>query len=637
MRTCLLVSLLAVLSCAKRINPDPGADRTTYSGVWLRFGEAQAVPEETQILWDFGDGTQPGAGPTVTHAFPRAGVYTVVETIRDKDGQSRTARTHVTALKRTVEMAVPGDARAALMIPSPWKRMAVHREVARRLSLDVGLEEMASAVGSGAGFDVLDGTAVNENGFDPDEGLALFTVPQDPEALVFAIGTTADDKALAAARRVLTSSRSVGRYGGGPFELREEKLPDATAVLLGKNAAGDNVGVVQRYGYLYLRLAGPTDPVIALRSVAAVPPDKGLSADPGFLAAARHVGLGDAVFYSRAADRSAAAEGRFAGELGASAFSVYDKPDNREFVQVRMFAQLRNLSGDALVAAFRPLLAPPDLAARLPADAAAYFRISAAPQALWRELTRTGAGDAARLRDRIQETTGLDLEKDLIPSFAGNIGIGVYLDAASLIEAVLGEQVGSFDKSAFVVAAQLANPQTLRAALDRAMRKRPASDRREVNGAAWFRLGDGAQAAIRGDVLFLALGGGPSPAEEPSPRRRGRKAKPPPKPPAGEDLGILGRVLSLQGQSLGQHFKRIGIAGFEVPGQQNAWVDVAGIVRSIERAAGAQGGIAGQGARLFADRAGDLRDALFEARPGKEGIDADLWIRFLPPKKSAGR
>ena len=89
------------------------------------------------------------------------------------------------------------------------------------------------------------------------------------------------------------------------------------------------------------------------------------------------------------------------------------------------------------------------------------------------------------------------------------------------------------------------------------------------------------------------------------------------------------------GQSLGQHLKKIGIAGFDVPGQQDFWVDIAGIVRSIERAAGAQGGIAGQGARLFAERAGDLRDLLFEVRPGKEGVDADLWLRFLPPKKSA--
>ena len=302
-----------------------------------------------------------------------------------------------------------------------------------------------------------------------------------------------------------------------------------------------------------------------------------------------------------------------------------------------MFTQPRNLSGDALVAAFKPLLAPPDLASRLPMDAAAYFRISAAPQALWREMTRTGAADASRLRDRIQETTGLDLEKDLIPSFAGNIGIGVYLDASSLIEALLGEEVGSFDRSAFVVAAQLSSPKTVRAALERAMRTRPASDRAEVNGAAWFRLGDGAQAAIKDDVLFVALGRDASRRARARPAARRGAGEKRPAEEAGDrrSLGILGRVLSGEGASLGQHFKRIGVAGFEVPGQENAWVDIGGIVRSIERAAGAQGGVVGQGARLFAERASDLRDALLEARPGKEGIDADLWIRFLPAKKSA--
>src|SRR5207237_1229222 len=86
--------------------------------------------------------------------------------------------------------------------------------------------------------------------------------------------------------------------------------------------------------------------------------------------------------------------------------STCDKPENRDVLQVRIFAQLRNLSGDQMTAAFKPLLAPPDLASRLPGDAAAYLRISAAPEALWRELSRTAGADAARLRDRIQETTG---------------------------------------------------------------------------------------------------------------------------------------------------------------------------------------------------------------------------------------
>jgi hypothetical protein len=627
-----LLLLLLLLACVKRITPDPGSARTTYSGAALRFGEQQSVPEGTRILWDFGDGTKEQEGASVVHAFPRAGVYTVVETIRDKDGQSRSARTHVTALRLTVQMAVPADARAALMIPSPWARMAVHREVAAKLAMSGFFDEISRNVSATVGFDVLDGAAADANGLDPDEGVAFFTVPQDREALVVAVGTTDDAKALDTAKRVLTAGRAMGRYGGGPFALTDADL-DGRPVVLGRNAAGDRVGVLQHLGYLYLRLAGASDPLIALRAVAATPPGKGLASDGGYALAAKHVGAGDAMFYSRSTDRSAGG-GRFSGEVGPSAFTVVEKPENREHVQVRMFAQLKNLTGDALVAAFQPRANPPDLPSRLPGDAAAFLRLSASPQALWSELTRTSGADAVRLRERVQEVTGLDLEKDLIPSFAGNIGVAVYLDASSLIEALLGEQVGSLDRSAFVVAAQLTSPQTVRAALERAMESRPAAHRAEMGGAFWYRLGDGAQAAVRDDVLFLALGG-PPPAlgEEP---RRGQK-KQPKKAPTPADLGVLGRVLALQGASLGHVFKRNGIAGFDVAGQQNVWVDVAGIVRSIERAAGAQGGVAGQGARLFAERAGGLRDALFEARPGKEGFDADLWVRFAPPRKGAAK
>ena len=84
--------------------------------------------------------------------------------------------------------------------------------------------------------------------------------------------------------------------------------------------------------------------------------------------------------------------------------------------------------------------------------------------------------------------------------------------------------------------------------------------------------------------------------------------------------------------SLSQEFKRIGISGFQFPGQENVWVNIAAVVRSIERAGAEEGGVASTAARLFAERAADLRDALFEARPGKDGVDADLWIRFLPRK-----
>jgi hypothetical protein len=644
MRTRLLCCVAAALatSCIKRVSPTPPDERTTYSGIALPFGQQGEIPEGSTVIWDFGDGTPPVTGLRVSHAFGPAGVYTIVETIQDKDGQTRTARTHVAALLRTLPMAVPGDVKAALLLPSPWTKVPLHREVAGKLALGNFFDEMARSVSVAAGFDALDPNAAAANGFDPAKGAAFFTVPQDPEALVMAVGTLDDAKSLEAAKRLLGSPHTVGRYGGGAFQLSASKLPDGTPLLLGQNAAGDKVAVLQRYGYLYLRTAGASDPVLSLKNAAALPPDKGLAVDPGFLNASRHVGGGDAVFYSRAAEGM-----RFSQELGSLAFAVIE---NFDVLQFRIFTTLKNLSGDQLAASAKPLRDPPDLAAKLPAGASAYLRLSAAPEALWRELSRASGADAMRLHDRVQEITGLDVEKDLIPSFAGNVGIAVYLDASSLIEAIMGEEVGSFDKSAFVMAAQLTNPDVVLAALDRAVKARGPgerdrsgpraepvagwSDRAQLAGAAVFRLGDAAHAAIKDGVFYLAVGGAPPPPPAPAPKKGKKKAAPPPAKKALTlaDLGVLGRVLQPpdKSQSLSQEFKRVGVTGFQVPGQQDLWVNLAGIVRSLEKAGVEQGGVVSTGARLFADRAADLRDSFFEARPNKEGVDADLWLRFLP-------
>ena len=53
-------------------------------------------------------------------------------------------------------------------------------------------------------------------------------------------------------------------------------------------------------------------------------------------------------------------------------------------------------------------------------------------------MSRIAGADTTRVREKLADSTGLDLEKDLIPSFSGNVGIGVYLDAASLVDAVSG-------------------------------------------------------------------------------------------------------------------------------------------------------------------------------------------------------
>src|SRR5207249_1889496 len=146
-------------------------------------------------------------------------------------------------------------------------------------------------------------------------------------------------------------------------------------------------------------------------------------------------------------------QGRFASQLGLAAFSLVDGPEG---LQMKLFAQPRRLSPEELQKTFTPLKEPPDLAARLPAGPAAYLKVSGRPDALWRELLKASQADATRARERIQELTGLDLERDLLPSFTGNLGLATYLDASSLLEAILGEQVASFDRSGFLAVAELA-------------------------------------------------------------------------------------------------------------------------------------------------------------------------------------
>lgn len=628
-RLLLCAALACAVSCVKRVAPSAGEDRTTTSGVRQSFGGGGEVPSGSEVTWDFGDGTPPAKGSSVEHAFPHAGAFTVTETIRDKDGEQRTSQAHVTVLRRSVPMALPADVRSALVVQSPWAKLSLHRAVAERLSLGNFFDEVARTLSDALGFDALNPKALDANGFDPDEGTALYTVPQDPEALVMAVGTSDDVKALAAVRRML--QRGGGRVSGGPYQLTEAKLADGTSALLGVGAGGEKVGVIQRYGYLYIRTAGLTDPLVALASAAALPPDKGLAVEQSWLTALRHVGQGDAVFYSRGAPPGADGEGRarLAGELGSLTFSVSDRPD---LLQVKLFSELKNLKPPELAEALKPAKAPPDLAARLPPGAAGYLKLSASPTALWKQLVRAAGADASRARDRVQESTGLDVEKDLLPSFTGNVGVALYLDASSLIEALMGEQVASFDRSSFLAVAELAQGNSLQAALDRATKGRAASDRLVLKGGGIFwRLGDAAQAAIKDGFFFLSLGGPPLAAKEaPAATSKRRPKPPPPQEPTPAQLGALGPVLlAAPGDgSLSESLKRAGLRGFDVPSQQDAWLDIGGIVLSIQRAAEGQGGMAQVAAGLLSERAAGLRDAQAELRPGADGAEADLWIRF---------
>ena len=616
-------ALLLCAACARHVTPAPGEDRTVGAGVPVAYGSDRDLPQGTRVVWDFGDGTPPAEGARVEHAFPRAGAYLVTQTVVDRDGQKLSASAKATVLRRSVPAAVPADVRAAWVQERPWERVGAHRATAAKLALSDVFDETAAELSDAIGFDALDASAALQNGFDPDEGLALFTVPQDAEALVAAVGTSDDAKALAAVRRLL-SHASEGRFAGGPFQLSDTRTENGVPVLLGAGRGGEQVAVVLRYGYLYLRLPGLTDPTLALRGVIALPPSGGLAADPAWQLALQHVGQGDAVFFSRPSEKDA--RGRFAAQLALAAFSVLD---GAEALQMKLFAQPRRISGEELKRTFTPLQPPPDLAARLPAGPAAYVKVSGRPDDLWRELLKASQADANRARERAQELTGLDLEKDLLPAFTGNLGIALYLDATALLEAVLGEEVGAFDRSGFLVAAELA-PERARKLQQAIDRKVSAAQRVRIGGTTLWKLGGGAaMAAVKDGFFYLAVGGLPQeePGPTPPPGRGRRRGAATPRP---AQFGPIGLALAPErgARMLSDQLKEAGVAGLDSPLDQVGWFDVRGLLRSLQAAAEGEGGMVGTGARMVVDRMAALRDAVLLARPVPDGVDATLSLRF---------
>ena len=679
--------VLGSIGCIKRIAPAPGEARSATSGEPVTFtGPQDALPEGSQVHWEFGDGSPEAAGPEVSHAFPRAGRFTVTQSIVDKDGERRRATTSVLVKRRGVAAAVPADARAALILERPWARVAVPREAARRAGFGEFFDQTAHDVSAAFGFDAQDPALAEQNGVDTDEGVALYTVPQDAEALVVCAGISDSIKAEATLRRLLAHPPR-----GAPFTLRDEALPGGGHVVLGERSGGERVGFLERLGYLYLRTPGPADPMLALVSASKLGLTGGLEQDAGFQAAMAKVGTGDAVFYSPPPRPGRDGEPRgskFAGQLGAAAFSVQVSEGE---VKLSLYSQLtQSSSAKATLEALTPRKAPPPLAGKLPAGAAAFFKLSGEPKAIWRELLKALGSDGPALAARLKELFGTDVETGLLPAVTGNGAVAVYLDAQSLIEALLGEQVAAFDRSTFLGVGELVAGAEgpLRAALDVASRELGGS--RQVRGATWWPITEGLQAAIKDGFLYTALGGavvepedgqgagpgGPggarsgapppgfgasglrfllasasvksvSPAVKPvAPASKaqkapvkpgGKRAPPPPPEPSAQELGPLAAVLlaapgapTLEGPLAQTPLP------LEVATAQLAWLDLHGMLERLERAGEAQGGMVGAAVKLVTSRVSGVRDALVDARPIDGGLSATVTLRLLPKPGTGG-
>ena len=152
-------------------------------------GTFSGTPKE--LKWDFGDGTPPSKSLQGTHAWAKAGTYTV----QAWDDDFLTLRAEVTVVPRALLRAVPAQATSVLYAPTLGQPLSEAVDFLERTigaaQLQKWLDETlipALAVESGSGGGV---------GLDPAEGVGVFSL-EGVEGRVALVGVEDDEKALGA-------------------------------------------------------------------------------------------------------------------------------------------------------------------------------------------------------------------------------------------------------------------------------------------------------------------------------------------------------------------------------------------------------------------------------------------------------
>lgn len=225
--------VVTAAGCHRAVKPDVGGDRTAEAGVPVAFGSA--AEKAPVVTWDFGDGARQD-GARVTHAYPRAGTYTV----RALHEGQEVGHAVLTVVPRPLLRAMPADTTMALYVPrlrgnvEPLVRFyeqLIGPENARR-SLEAAplVALVLQSLGEGAGPGVV----------DPEEGLGFFMTPGF-DGVVGLLGVTDPKAALeAAASEFESAGDSVERETDDSVRVRP---PDGSLVVL----------FVDR-GYLYLAM-----------------------------------------------------------------------------------------------------------------------------------------------------------------------------------------------------------------------------------------------------------------------------------------------------------------------------------------------------------------------------------------------
>ncbi|QDE82251.1 PKD domain-containing protein [Myxococcus xanthus] len=218
--------------CRRAVRPDLGQDRTVEAGVPVDLGSQRE--DATAVTWDFGDGSDAQTAPWVSHAFSRAGAYTV----RALHEGEEVGRVQLTVVPRPVLRAVPSSARTVMWLPELRGHVDPLMDFYARL---VGPENARRAVESSPLLPLLFGDLENGTGsvVDPDEGFGFFLLPEF-DGVVTLLGITEPEAALNAVAGELE------RAGHGVMPQ-----PDGS-VTVEPASGGPPMLLFEDRGYLYL-------------------------------------------------------------------------------------------------------------------------------------------------------------------------------------------------------------------------------------------------------------------------------------------------------------------------------------------------------------------------------------------------
>src|SRR5690242_12515394 len=92
-------------------------------------------------------------------------------------GAQKPAGSPQASVASSLAMAIPFDAKVAVLLDKPWVKTAIHHELAARLGIAKQYGAALLLVRGTLGFDPTDPAEVRAHGFDDRAGIGFFVLP----------------------------------------------------------------------------------------------------------------------------------------------------------------------------------------------------------------------------------------------------------------------------------------------------------------------------------------------------------------------------------------------------------------------------------------------------------------------------